>query len=179
MIKATQVNLSEKQQKILEEFAKGTHVYLDIKRRSELILAANAGKSNNQISRECKYDRESITKWRNRWVAKQAELNTTEIEKPHKLREEIQKTLRDGERSGRKPTFTPEQVAHIIAIACQLPEQIDDNTPISHWTPKEIAKKAQEVGIVKSISERQVGRFLKRSGYQATSDKGMVESEDR
>jgi putative transposase len=175
---AKTINLSEKQKAILEEFAKGIHVYLDIKRRAELIIAANEGMPSNEISRRYNYDRECVTKWRNRWAARMAELEVTEREKPHKLREEVEMTLRDAERSGKPPIFTAEQVAHIITLSCQLPEQIDDKTPISHWTASELARKAQELDIVKSISARQVGRFLKRSRYQATSDQGMVESQN-
>ena len=175
---ATTISLSDKQKKLLEELAKGTHVYLDIKRRAKIVLAANAGRNNDQISRECTYDREGVTKWRNRWAAKAPELEEIEREKPHKLREEIEKTLKDAERAGRSPTFTAEQVAHILTIACQLPEQVDDRTPISHWTAGELARKAQELGIVKSISARQVGRFLKRIGYQTASNKRMVESQN-
>lgn len=175
---AATIKLSERQKNILEDFAKGTHVYLDIKRRAELILAANEGMASHEISRRYNYDRECVTKWRNRWAARMVELEEIEREKPHKLREEVEKTLRDAERPGKPPKFTAEQVAHIITLACQLPEQVDDKTPISHWTPAELARKAEEMGIVKSISARQVGRFLKRSGYQAASDKGMVESKD-
>jgi len=163
--KATPINISEKQKKILKDLSTGTHVYLDVKRRAELILAANNGMDNNKISREYHYDRESVTKWRNRWAAREKILEETERERPHKLREEVEKTLRDAERAGRKPTFTAEQVAQIVTIACQLPEEVDDKTPISHWSGEQIAQKAQEMGIVTSISGRHVNRLLKRSRY--------------
>lgn len=167
-IMAATIKLSENQKKILMDLANGTHVFLDIKKRAQLILLASSGMSNNEISRKQNYDRECVTKWRKKWAAKEKELEETERERPHKLREEIEKTLRDAERAGRTPTFTAEQIAQIVVISCQLPEEVDNKTPISHWSGEEIAKKAQEMGIVASISGRHVNRLLKRSRYQAT-----------
>ena len=68
--------------------------------------------------------------------------------------------LADDQRSGAPATFTPEQVAAIIALACEPPA--DSGLPISHWTPPELAREAIKRRIVESISPRQVDRFLAR-----------------
>ncbi len=81
------------------------------------------------------------------------------------MRKAVEKLLADLPRKGGKPTFTAEQQAAIIAIACEEPDE-DSDRPISHWSQREIANEAQERGIVESISSRQVGRFLK-SGRSA------------
>ena len=75
--------------------------------------------------------------------------------------------MSDAHRSGSPGKFSAEQVAQIIAIACEVPQ--DSGYPVSHWTAQEIALEAEKRGIVNSISERQVGRFLKRGGSTTTS----------
>ena len=66
--------------------------------------------------------------------------------------------LADDARSGAPPKFSAEQMAAIIALACERPG--DCGLPVSHWTPAELAREAIKRGIVESISPRQVDRFL-------------------
>lgn len=68
--------------------------------------------------------------------------------------------LSDSLRSGASPTFTPEQVAAIIALSCEEPSQI--GLPFSYWASL-LRDVAIGKGIVTSISERQIQRFFKRS----------------
>lgn len=70
----------------------------------------------------------------------------------------IIEALEDNERSGAPPTFSAQQVAMIIALACEKPS--DTEVPVSHWSASELARKAVARKIVSSISARQVGRFL-------------------
>ena len=51
------------------------------------------------------------------------------------------------------------QVAQIIGVACELPEESD--RPVTHWTPREVADEVIQRGIVESISPRHVDRVLK------------------
>ena len=106
-------------------------------------------------------ERNSIQKWRERWQAGEARRETAS--QTGKLREAIEQTLADAARPGVPATFSPQQMVQIVAIACEQPES--SGYPISHWTPKDIAHESVKRGIVISISERQVGRFLKRGGY--------------
>ena len=71
----------------------------------------------------------------------------------------------DDDRCGAPPTFTPEQIAAIIALACEHSSQ--SGVPVSHWTPPELAREAIKRGIVESISPRQVDRFLARRTCEA------------
>lgn len=73
----------------------------------------------------------------------------------------IKDVLDDADRPGAPPTFSAEQVAQIIKIACEPPK--DHGVPVTHWTPRELAAVVIARGIVESISERQVGRFLARA----------------
>jgi hypothetical protein len=72
--------------------------------------------------------------------------------------ENVVERLQDAPRSGAPGTFTPEQLTHLFAIACESPA--DSERPISQWTSRELADEMQKRGIVKSISARHVGRLL-------------------
>jgi len=157
---AAVIKLSEKQENILRQMQVGTHSPLHYKRRAEIILLANQGKSNNEIERTMSIDSEMITLWRNRYAAAKKELAITEAENPRKLRSVIEKLLSDELRSGRPPTFTNEQVASIIALSLQNPDEL--KLPFSHWTPELLKDEAIKRGIVPSISASQVRVFLKR-----------------
>lgn len=164
---AQKVNLSEKQRKILTQMQTGTHSPQHFKQRAEIVLLASNGYSNNEMERFLKISGETITKWRNRYAAKEKELAKTEEENPRKLRSNIEKVLSDEQRSGRAPTFTDEQVACIIAMSCQKPDAI--GLPFSHWTLELLKDEAIRKGIVSTISKSQIRRFLKREGLKATS----------
>jgi len=45
-------------------------------------------------------------------------------------------------------------------MTCERPE--DSDRPISHWSQREIADEAMRRGIIPLISQRSVGRFLKK-----------------
>ena len=171
-LQAAPTILTEKQRKILQKFSKGSSVSLNLKTRSTIILAAAQGMSHDQIVKKHGISRSAVKKWRKRWSKSSVEILKTEHEKPHKLKSIITSVLSDKARSGKPSTFTTEQVAHIIALSLQTPESV--GVPLSHWTPGALARKAIEIGIVESISTRQVGRFLKRNGFETTSMQGVV-----
>ena len=157
---ASKIVLSERQEKILLEMKAGTHVPMHFKIRATIILNAAAGWSNNTIEERMHVGPNTVTRWRNRFFKMQKELSRVESETPHKLRKTIEMTLSDEQRPGHNPKFTDEKVAAIIAMACEDPAKFD--LPFSHWTPALLQKEVIKVGIVDSISVRQVGRFLKR-----------------
>jgi len=124
-----------------------------IVQRARIIQAAANGMNNAQITRATGISIDMVRLWRRRWVEVQA-IPLTELS--------LEARLSDAPRSGSPGKFSAEQVAQIIALACELPE--DSGYPVSHWTPKELAAEAMKRGIVPRISARQVGRFLKRGG---------------
>jgi putative transposase len=83
-------------------------------------------------------------------------------EKPYALQEAVTEVLTDLPRAGCGGKFTAEQIALILATACEPPEK--SGRPISHWTAREVTDEVIKRQIVPSISVRQVGRFLKDSG---------------
>ena len=173
--KAIEIRLSEKQRTVLEVIKKGTHSPLHLIQRSTIILMAADGLNNKEIERQTNWKRNTVKKWRKRWSEASSEINQVEDEKPWAFKSTIDAVLQDEYRPGKPSTFTSEQVAHIIKIACDKPE--DYGVPTTHWTPSALAREAVKQNIVKSISSRQVGRFLKRCGFEASPESVLAESE--
>ena len=76
------------------------------------------------------------------------------------VRASARERLADAPRSGSPATFTPEQICAVVAMTCEKPSESE--RPISHWSQREIADEAMRRGLVPSISQRSVGRFLKK-----------------
>jgi putative transposase len=173
-LEAKEIKLNEHEKRILTEMKNGSHTPLHMKKRSEIIIRASEGESTRSISRAMKMDKGSVREWRNRYALASEELSKTEAETPKKLRGLIEKTISDAPRPGAPCTFTDEQVACIIALACELPENL--GLPFSHWSPSSLRKEALNRGIVESISAVHIGRFLKYAGFKAASGKELAES---
>jgi len=159
---ASRVELSEKQEKILKEYAVGTHTPLHLKIRAQIVLKATEGWTNNSIERDMGLDAVTVKRWRDRFSARYEELKHTETETPQKIRSMIENILSDEQRPGSPSKFTDVQVAAILVLACEDP--VNHGLPFSHWTPGLLQREAINRGIVKSISVRQIGRFLKKKG---------------
>ena len=159
-LQARVVKLSGNQRNILNQLQVGTHSPQHFKQRAEIVLMASSGYTNNEIERKLQISGETITKWRNRYASNEKELASTEEENPRKLRKAIEKVLTDEQRSGRPAKFTDEQVACIIAMSCQKPDEL--GLPFSHWTPELLKDEAIKRGIVSTISTSQVRVFLNR-----------------
>jgi len=157
---ATKVELSERQERILKEYAAGTHAPLHLKKRAQIVLQAAEGRTNNSIEKDTGLNARAVKRWRDRYGARHEELKRTEAETPGKMRGVIEEILSDRQRPGCPCTFTEGQVAAILALACEDPAK--RGLPFSHWTPGLLRKESLTLGIAASISVRQVGRFLKR-----------------
>lgn len=77
-----------------------------------------------------------IRLWRARWVQAIPPLVAAEEATDEAtLGTLLPQVLRDTPRRGRPATFTPEQLGHIVAVACDAPA--DSGRPVTHWTPRE------------------------------------------
>ena len=170
---ASEISLSEKQERILTENAVGTHTPLHLKLRSQIILLAAKGWSNNAIQENLNVNPKTVKQWRDRYSIQHEELKRIQVETPHKMRSAIEEILSDEQRTGSPSKFTDEQVAAIIAMACEDPCTFD--LPFSHWTPGLLRIEAVKRGIVENISVRQVGRFLKRKRFTAAPQPMLAE----
>jgi putative transposase len=159
---AVSISISERQRTILERWRKnkaGTSAQL-VERCSIILLSAD-GVSNVEQGRVLGVDRQRARRWRTRWAENQERLADAEREgaSDKDLAKLVGALLSDEPRPGVPPTFTAEQLAQIIAVACELPEEC--GRPVTHWTPRELADEVIKRSIVESISPRHVDRLLK------------------
>ena len=166
----TSIELTCKQREILERLARRETSPQRLVRRCNIVLEAASGANNQQIGRRLNIQRGSARTWRERWAAAASGLLVAEeegIDDKH-LIELIEQVLNDDPRPGAPGVFEAEQIAQIIAVACEDPHASE--RPVTHWTPRELADEVIKRKIVSRISPRSVGRFLKRSRYQAASE---------
>lgn len=115
----------------------------------------------HETARRLGIGRTTVQNWRKRWL-QESELSVLE-------------RLQDAPRSGAPAVYTPEQICAIVAIACERPSE--SQRPITHWTQQEIADEAMKRGLVEYVSQRSVGRFLKRSGLATAPNERVVNGE--
>ena len=115
--------------------------------RARIILLAADGTGNRESARRLGITVQTVRLWRRRWGA-EPDLRLTE-------------RLADAPRPGTPPTFTPEQICAVVALACEPPEA--SGLPITHWSQSALAREAVKRGLVATISHGSVGRFLKGS----------------
>lgn len=151
-----EVPLTTAQRTILERWERQRQGPYDRVRRARILLLAAGGMSNAAIGRAVDLRPSAVRLWRSRWQQARAALAEATAEDLEQVMDEI---VADAPRSGAPATFTPEQIAQVIAIACEGPDK--SQRPVSHWTPRELAAEVILRGVVKTISARHVGRFLK------------------
>jgi transposase len=162
---AAKVVISERQQAILQSLSKASTVAKCLVQRATLILLAFAGLDNRDIATQVGLERHQIGLWRRRWQAAFPLLIRIEcLETAAALRQAIEKLLRDQPRPGSPGKFSAEQIALILAVACEPPEK--SGRPITHWTIAELTDEVIGRGIVAAISPAQVGRYLREAALQ-------------
>jgi putative transposase len=125
--------------------------------RAHILLLLADGQTAPEVARRLGTSRRTVRLWRRHWLAR--------------AERAVAERLQDAPRPGAPATFSAEQWCQIIALACEPPAA--SGRPISHWTPRELADEARKRGIVKTISERHVGRFLK-SGRPQTAPQSLL-----
>lgn len=157
---AVEVTVTTKERLLLEPLSRAKAAPQRLVERCRIVLLSAEGLENQAQADELGIDRQRVRRWRRRWAkarpalaaAQKRGASTKDLEKL------VIGILMDDDRPGAPPKFTPEQMAGIIALACEPPEE--SGLPVSHWTPPEIAREAIKRGLVESISPRQVDRFL-------------------
>lgn len=162
--KAAKVTITERQKVVLEEFSRSRGEAKVIAQRATIVLRAFDGCLNEDISAEVGLERKQVGVWRLRWKDAWESLTCLECREPRRLRQAIRDTLRDAPRSGAPGTFTAEQIAQILAVACEPPEK--SGRPITHWTHRELQNEVIKRGIVTEISVSRVGHFLREAALQ-------------
>ena len=67
-------------------------------------------------------------------------------------------------------TYTPEQLAQIVTVACEVP------ATSAHGTPRALTDEVMTRGIVPTISSPSVGRFFKRLQAKTSSVAVLAQS---
>ncbi len=138
------VPLSEEERQTLHTMIRAHKTPQHLSFRAQVILLLAEGLSAPDVARRLSTTRTTVRRWRRHW-----------LKRPDCA---VPERLHDAARPGAPATFRAEQWCQIMALACEPPG--DSQRPISHWTPRELADEASKRGIVASISERHVGRFL-------------------
>lgn len=172
---AKTIVLSEKQRHLLEAIIRTHTNPYRLVQRAQVILYAASSMTNTEISLLVRLTRNRVRLWRNRFVDAVGALNQAESEDMNDegLRRKILLVLMDEQRRGSPGKFSLEEIVQIVALACELPAT--SGLPVTHWTPTELARESVLRGIVTEISPRSVGRFLKSSDVETTSNSLLVE----
>jgi transposase len=162
---AAKVVISERQQNVLQQLSTARTVAQFLVVRATIILLAFQGLDNQAIASRVGLGRHQIGSWRRRWQEAFDDLIRIECtDEPPALRHAIETVLSDEHRCGSPGKFTAEQLALLLALACEPPEK--SGRPITHWTGAELADEASQRGIVDAISPSQVNRYLRGAELQ-------------
>ena len=147
LLAAQPVTILPDQREVLEQLVRTHSTPQQLAMRARLILHAADAMGVHASARELSVWPKTVRYWRKRW--RTADDKRSVVER-----------LADAPRSGSPATFTPEQICAVVAMTCEKPSESE--RPISHWSQREIADEAMRRGLVPSISQRSVGRFLKK-----------------
>jgi len=176
--KAAKIQITEKQHRILQQVERSATAPKRLVQRAGVILMGFAGILNVTIAQELGLARKQVGLWRRRWQQSFDALVAIECcESQAALRRAIEDVLSDAPRSGSPGTFTGEQVAQILAVACESPELSE--RPIDRWTHRELADEVIARGIVTSISISQVGRYLVQAELQPHRSKYWLTTKEK
>ena len=175
--KAAKVRISEKQQVALQELSRSRTVAKCVSQRATIIVLAFLGLRNEEIALEVGLNRQQVGTWRQRWRDAWDSLCLWECSEPLRLREAILEVLADAPRPGSPGKFTAEQVAQIVALACELPAL--SGRPINRWTHRELRDEVIKRGIVAEISVAQVGRYLLEAAMQPHRSKMWLNTTEK
>ncbi len=143
--------LADAERVALERLARRHSTPQQLAVRAHIVLAAADGANNCQIARQLDVSLDMVRRWRERWLVCQA---ASLEDLP------VVDRLTDAPRPGTPVRITDEQVAKIVALACEPPG--DSQRPINQWTGRELADEIKQRGIVDQISPRHAARLLKR-----------------
>jgi putative transposase len=151
------VPLSEAERHALHTLIRAHKTPQHLSFRAHVILSLAEGLTAPEVARRLGTTRTTVRRWRRHWLKRHGGA--------------VAERLQDAPRPGAPATFRAEQWCQIIALACEPPEASE--RPISHWTPRARADEARKRGIVATISERHVGRFV-TSGRSQTAQESLL-----
>ena len=170
------ITVTPAQQAVLEGLLRQHSCPQTLALRARIVLGAATRLRNLPLAHDLRCTPKTVTKWRARWAAAEAQLAAVEGDAAE-LKRMIARVLADAPRPGAPDTFTAEQIVQIINLACTPPA--DAGRPVDAWTPGELADEAVKRQIVASISPTSVGRFLKAGRSEAASQPLLAQRQDQ
>lgn len=149
--KPPSVELTTEERDELENLVRRHKTGQQVADRARIVLLAADGKNNSEIARELALEPDTVRLWRQRWLGLSG-MASRELG--------VADRLSDAPRSGTPARISPEQVARIVALACEAPSE--SGRPVSQWSTTELAAEIVRRGIVETISPRHAARLLKR-----------------
>jgi Homeodomain-like domain len=167
--------VSPAQLALLQRLARRQTADQRLVRRASILLALVADPCVEAAAQRMRLTRLTVRHWRDRWLQATPRLQQAEREQAPEpaLLALVADVLADAPRPGAPATFSPEQIVQLVAVACEPPEQ--SGRPIDHWTARELADEVKKRGIVKDISPRSAGRFLKAGRPAAAQEPLLAE----
>jgi len=158
---AIKIPLNATERELLRKIHNKRSVPAFLKQRLHVVLAAATDLPNKQIATETGLEVHFIGTWRNRWARQYRQWNQTDEDLRPAMNERLVLLwLSDAQGRGRKERITMKQRSKIAALSQEPPEK--SGLPVTHWTPKLLAKEAMRRGIVDAVSASTVRRILKK-----------------
>ena len=107
---ALPVEVTPKQRRRLEALVRQHRAPQSVVMRARIILLADEGAGVHETVRELGIGRTTVQRWRQRWRDSAGQ--------------PFAERLCDAPRPGTPPTFTPEQICALIALACEAPSEV-------------------------------------------------------
>ncbi len=155
--KPPELVLGDDERAALARLARAHTTGQQLAERARIVLLAAEGLNNSEIARQLSLEPDTVRLWRQRWLSF-AGVGVADLSAAARLA--------DAPRSGAPARISPEQVARIVALACEAPGQ--SGQPISQWSTTELAEEVKRRGIVERISPRHAARLLKRGTSSRT-----------
>jgi putative transposase len=127
--------------------------------RARILLRLAEGVTAPEVARRVGTTRPTVRLWRPHWLERAAE--------------PVVPRLQDAPRPGAPLTSSAEPWRHLMALACEPPEQ--SGRPISPWPPRALADEAVNRQIVERLSPRHGGRVLKSGGVKPPSESFLAQ----
>ncbi len=175
--KAAAIKVTEKQLVLLQELSRSRTVAKGLVQRALIIVLGFQGLLNEQIAPQVELNRQQVGVWRQRWRDAWEALCVWECTEPSRLRAALIEVLTDAPRPGTPSTFSAEQVAQILAVACEAPSL--SGRPITRWTHRELRDEVVQRQIVTSISTSQIGRYLLQAALQPHRSKQWLNTTEK
>ncbi len=115
--------LTETEKTFLDRLAARAKTEQRLALRAKILLALDQGHSVSAVARDLKIVRNTVKKWRDRWLNAQERLTKAQQDDQAAFEALALAVLTDAARRGRPADFTPEQITQIVVISCQPPEQ--------------------------------------------------------